>query len=49
MNDFELHKLCSLYKGLKGYELTDDHIFNSGKFKKLKELLEEFKEAVNTY
>ena len=47
MNDFELHKMCPLYKGLKGYELTNQHILDSGKFKVLRGMLEDFKEAVN--
>jgi len=45
MNDFELHKLCSHYKGLESYELSNKDILNCGKFNKLKELLDEFKEA----
>ena len=47
MNDFELHKLCPLYNGLKGFELSDREILDSGKFYKLDELLDEIKLAVN--
>lgn len=43
MNDFELHKLCPLYEGLKGYELSDETILDSGKFVQLDIYLEQIK------
>ena len=46
MNDFELHKLCSHYKGLDKYELSDDHILDSGKFECMNQLLKEIERAV---
>jgi SWI/SNF-related matrix-associated actin-dependent regulator 1 of chromatin subfamily A len=45
MNDFELHNLCPLYTGLKGFELTNQEILDSGKFNALDHLLEEIKQA----
>lgn len=44
MSDFQLHKLCPLYKCLKGFELDDSTILDSGKFVVLNSLLEEKKE-----
>ena len=46
MNDFQIHKLCPLYKGLSGFELKDKDILDSGKFTVLTSLLEEKKEMV---
>ena len=45
MNDFELSDLCSFYTGLDGYRLSDEEVLDSGKFRKLDKLLEEFKEV----
>ncbi|GFU47913.1 hypothetical protein NPIL_450051 [Nephila pilipes] len=39
MSDFELHKLCKLYKSLKSYVLSDEKVLNSGKFNVLDSLL----------
>lgn len=44
MSDFQIHKLCPLYKCLKGFELDDSTILDSGKFVVLSSLLEEKKE-----
>lgn len=45
MSDFELHKLCLLYKNYLGkYALNSSMITDSGKFRKFDELLPEFKE-----
>ena len=49
MNDFQIHKLCPLYRGLKGFELDEQSILDSGKFKVLNSLLEEKKELVFFY
>lgn len=45
MSDFQLHKLCPLYRGLKGYELTNADILDSAKFTILDSLLAEKKES----
>lgn len=45
MNDFELHNLCSFYTGLDDYKLPDSEILESGKFRQLDKLLDEFKET----
>ena len=47
MSDFELHGLCSHYKGLESYELSDRHILDSGKFECMNQLLDQIKTAVN--
>jgi SWI/SNF-related matrix-associated actin-dependent regulator of chromatin subfamily A containing DEAD/H box 1 len=44
LSDFELHKTCPLYRSLKGYELKEKDILNSGKFTVLGSLLDEKKE-----
>lgn len=45
MSDFELHKLCLLYRKYLGkYALNSSLILDSGKFRKFDELLPEFKE-----
>ncbi len=49
MNDFELHKLCSHYKGLDKYELSDDDILDSGKFECMNQLLQEIERAVEIF
>ena len=41
MNDFELHRLCFLYKGLKGFELSENDILKSVKFIAIRKILEE--------
>jgi SWI/SNF-related matrix-associated actin-dependent regulator 1 of chromatin subfamily A len=41
MSDFQLHKLCHLYRCLKSYELTESQILDSGKFVILDKLLKE--------
>lgn len=41
MSDFQLHKLCSLYRCLKGQQLADADILDSGKFVVLDRLLTE--------
>ena len=41
MSDFQLHKLCFLYKCLKGHELSNEQILDSGKFAALDTLLVE--------
>jgi SWI/SNF-related matrix-associated actin-dependent regulator 1 of chromatin subfamily A len=41
MSDFQLHKLCSLYRCLKGHQLADADILDSGKFVVLDRLLTE--------
>jgi hypothetical protein len=46
MNDFELHKLCSHYKGLESYELSEKDILDSGKFECMNQLLEQIETAV---
>lgn len=45
MNDFELHKLCTLHKSISAYKLSDEKILNSGKFRQLDELLEKTKRS----
>ncbi len=49
MNDFELHRLCFLYKGLKGFELSENDILNSGKFIAIRKILEECQKAVKYF
>lgn len=49
MNDFELHRLCFLYKGLKGFELSENDILNSGKFIAIRKILEESQKAVKYF
>ncbi len=44
MNDFQIHKLCPLYKGLKGFELDNKYVLDSGKFTVLGSLLDERRE-----
>ena len=41
MSDFQLHKLCSLYRCLKSHELTEQQLLDSGKFATLDKLLKE--------
>jgi SWI/SNF-related matrix-associated actin-dependent regulator of chromatin subfamily A containing DEAD/H box 1 len=43
MNDFQLHKLCPLYKCLAGFELSPQVICESGKFDELARLLDQCK------
>ncbi|CAI9739166.1 SNF-related matrix-associated actin-dependent regulator of chromatin subfamily A containing DEAD H box 1- [Octopus vulgaris] len=46
MSDFELHKLCLLYKKHLGhYALNPSVILDSGKFRKMDELLPDFREV----
>lgn len=45
MSDYQIHKLCPLYKCLKGYELANQDILDSAKFTILDSLLAEKKEA----
>lgn len=45
MHDYELHNLCKRYKSLNEYQLTDDDVLDSGKFKQLDILLKEIKES----
>lgn len=44
MSDFQLHKLCFLYKCLKGFELSNQDVLDSAKFTILSSLLEEKKQ-----
>ena len=44
MSDFQIHKICPLYKGLKSHALDNAAILNSGKFVILDSLLAEKKE-----
>ena len=45
MSDFQIHKLCPLYRNLKGFELTSHDILDSAKFTILDSLLMEKKES----
>uniref|UniRef100_T1J3V7 SWI/SNF-related matrix-associated actin-dependent regulator of chromatin subfamily A containing DEAD/H box 1 homolog n=1 Tax=Strigamia maritima TaxID=126957 RepID=T1J3V7_STRMM len=44
MSDFELHRLCGMYKSLNTYKLKSKQILDSGKFHYLKPRLKEMKE-----
>ncbi|KAK7077745.1 ATP-dependent helicase smarcad1 [Halocaridina rubra] len=44
MSDFQIHKTCLMYRALKEFSLTNDHILDSGKFKQLDILLPKMKE-----
>ncbi|KAJ3091441.1 ATP-dependent helicase smarcad1, partial [Quaeritorhiza haematococci] len=39
MSDFELHELCRRYKSVNSFKLEDDVLFDSGKLRKLREML----------
>ncbi|GAB6032669.1 hypothetical protein CHUAL_011545 [Chamberlinius hualienensis] len=43
MSDFELHKLCLMYKSLSSFSLNQKYILDSGKFEILDKLLPEIK------
>eukprot|EP00117_Sycon_ciliatum_P021106 scpid31460/ scgid5564/ SWI/SNF-related matrix-associated actin-dependent regulator of chromatin subfamily A containing DEAD/H box 1 len=43
MSDFELHKLCLQHPSLRGHELSQDQLMDSGKFKQLDILLPTYK------
>lgn len=45
MHDFELHQLCKMYKSIEHYKLDDETIIDSGKFRYLDQLLQEFKKT----
>lgn len=47
MSDYELHRLCHEYSGLREYRLDQDLVTQSGKFQLLDKMLADLKEQVS--